>query len=306
MKVDDELTNFFEYNNGMRQGDPLSPTLFNIFVNDLFDEIDSVNKSPVNLYDEEKFSSLVYADDHVMISITKEGFQNMLNKLGEYSQKWNIDVNYTKTKCVTFSKGNRKESHRFTINSQIIENSTTYKYLGITIHKNGSFKSHISELACKANKEIFLMNRKLNIKFIPKKLSLLLYDMLICPILLYGCEIWEPYLDLNYDKWCENPIEKVHTQFLRRLMGVNRSTSNVLMGDLGRLPLQPKMFNNNINYLKYLTNKDNISLVKQAYLYEKRKSEERTTIENSLHKLATQPLVERTIPNVIAESRISL
>ena len=211
MNVDNKLANFFEYNNGIRQGDPLSPTLFNIFVNDLFDEIDSVNTSPVNLNDEDKFSSLMYADDLVMISTTKEGLQNMLNKLDEYSQKWNIDVNYTKTKCVTFSKGNRKESHRFTINSQIIENSTTHKYLVITIHKNSSFKAHLSELACKANKAIFLMNRKLNIKFISNKLSLLLFDMLICPILLYGCEIWEPYLDLNYDKLCENPIEKVHT-----------------------------------------------------------------------------------------------
>ena len=99
----------------------------------------------------------------------------------------------------------------------------------------------------------------------------------------------------------------MHTQFLKRLMGVNRSTSNVLvMEDLGRLPLQAKIFNNNINYLKYLTNKDNMSLVKQAYLYEKRKSEERITVENSLHKLATQYAPPEAIPNVIAESRISL
>ena len=90
-------------------------------------------------------------------------------------------------------------------------------------------------------------------------------------------------------------------------MGVNWSTSNVLvMGDLGRLPLQAKIFNNNINYLKYLTNKENISLVKQAYLYEKRKSEERITIENSLPKLATQYAPPEAIPNVITESKRSL
>ena len=80
----------------------------------------------------------------------------------------------------------------------------------------------------------------------------------------------------------------------------------LVMGDLGRLPLQSKMFNNNINYLKYLANKDNISPVKQAYLYEKRISEERITIENSLHKLATQYAPPEAIPNVIAESRRSL
>ena len=78
------------------------------------------------------------------------------------------------------------------------------------------------------------------------------------------------------------------------------------MGDLGRLPLQAKLFNNNINYLKYLTNKDNISLVKQAYLYEKRISVERITIKNSLHKLSTQYAPPGGIPNVIAESRRSL
>ena len=51
--------------------------------------------------------------------------------------------------------------------------------------------------------------------------------MLICPILLYVCEIWEPYLDLNYDKWCENHIEKVHTQFLKILYQiVNNAVPN--------------------------------------------------------------------------------
>ena len=144
------------------------------------------------------------------------------------------------------------------------------------------------------------MNRKLNIKFIPTNLALQLFDMLISPILLYGSEIWEPYSDFTYDKWYENPIEKVHTQFLKRLIGVNRNTSNVLvMGDLGRLPLQAKTFSININYLKYHTNKDNDTQVKQAYLYEKSKSEQRTTIENSLNKLYTHSAPTETLANLL-------
>ena len=46
----------------------------------------------------------------------------------------------------------------------------------------GLLKPHLDDLACRANKAIFLMNRKLNVKFIPQKLAILLFDMLICPI----------------------------------------------------------------------------------------------------------------------------
>ena len=53
----------------MRQGDPLwAPTMLNIFVNYLFGELENVNNSPVNLGDQENFSSLMYADDLVLMS----------------------------------------------------------------------------------------------------------------------------------------------------------------------------------------------------------------------------------------------
>ena len=151
------------------------------------------------------------------------------------------------------------------------------------------------------------MNRKLNIKFIPKKLAILLFDMLICPILLYGCEVREPYLDINYDKWYDNPIEKVHTQFLKRLIGVNRNSSNVLvMRELGRLPLQAKAFNNNINYLKYISLKEDTTIVKQAYQYEKSKLGRRTTIENSLNKVNIHYAQSDILANVLTTSRSTL
>ena len=90
VKVNNKLTNFSKYNNGVRQGDPLSPTLFNIFMNDLFSELESVNISPVNLNEGENVSALMYADDLVMLSSTTVGLQNMLTKLDDYSKNWNI------------------------------------------------------------------------------------------------------------------------------------------------------------------------------------------------------------------------
>ena len=102
----------------------------------------------------------MYADDLVIMS-TSIGLQKMLDKLHQYTDKWDLSINYNKTKCVTFSKGNRKEKHNFTMNSQVIDNSITYKYLGITIHKNGSFKPTLDDLSCKATKAIYAMNCKL-------------------------------------------------------------------------------------------------------------------------------------------------
>ena len=67
--------------------------------------------------------------------------------------------------------------------------------------------------------------KKLNIETM-----LYLFDVYIAAILNYGCEVWglHPAQD----------IEKVHTEYLKNILGVRKSTSNVMLYfELGRCPL---------------------------------------------------------------------
>ena len=69
------------------------------------------------------------------------------------------------------------------------------------------------------------------------------------------------------------------TYHLTRILGVNRSTTNILVrGEIGRHSLQANILNRNINYIKYVENKCNTTLVKQALNYEQTKMECRPTI----------------------------
>ena len=221
------------------------------------------------------------------MSTSQEGLQKSLDALNNYCRKWKLNINYKKTKCMIFSKGsNTGKNINFTINSKKIEISKEFKYLGITIKNiNCSFTPTLADLSCKANRTIFALLSKLPFKIAPVKTMIKLFDTCISPILLYGSEVWDPYMNHNCTIWDTTQIEKTHTQFLKRLLGVNRSTTNILVrSELGRHSLQEKIVTRNINYIKYVENKGPHVLVKQAAYYEMLHADERSSLYSLLTK----------------------
>ena len=69
-------------------------------------------------------------------------------------------------------------------------------------------------------------------------------------------------------------------------MTVNRSTTNLVRGELGRYSLKKMYIEKNLRYLKYLKEKG-VSLVKQAYDYELSKENHGTTIKSSILKITS-------------------
>ena len=68
-----------------------------------------------------------------------------------------------------------------------------------------------------------------------------LFDTLFLPILLHGSEIWGAYDNMNIKKWEKDPVERLHTQFYKLFLGLDKRAPNVVARNetvSGRLSLK--------------------------------------------------------------------
>ena len=103
VKINGKSTKCFKYEKGVEQGNPLSPILFNLFMNDIFEAVK--NDSFITLDGQTKIDALMYADDLIILASSPEELQKSLDGLSAYCEKWKLNVNVKKTKCLTFSRG---------------------------------------------------------------------------------------------------------------------------------------------------------------------------------------------------------
>ena len=97
VKLPGGLTPFFESLVGLRQGCNLTPMLFNIYVNDLIEELQNDDCDPV-IINNCSISCLMYADDLLVLSESREGLTASLNKLDTFSNKWKLTISEKRPK----------------------------------------------------------------------------------------------------------------------------------------------------------------------------------------------------------------
>ena len=114
IKAKEGLTNFIGLNLGVRLGDNLSPVLFKIFINDLPNYLDGT-KDPVDLGDNHQLSY----DDVVILSTSKIGLQEKLDKVEIFCSDWCLQVNINKTKVIVFNKSGKMSKKRNSVLKRI-------------------------------------------------------------------------------------------------------------------------------------------------------------------------------------------
>ena len=122
--------------------------IFTIFyyVNDLAFSFNNILSDPFVLPNGTKLNSLFYADDLIILSRSKLGLQNCLNKLSSYCNSWMLKINPKKTKIMVFQKGTKKCDYVFHIGNEMIDIVQVYTYLGTRISSPGNFTLSIEDL----------------------------------------------------------------------------------------------------------------------------------------------------------------
>ena len=192
VKIGNKHTQIFQCTKGLRQGCPLSPNLFNIYVNDLFSRLFKANSDPL-LLDQIPMSVLMYADDLVILSATQEGLQKCSDDLYKYCIEWKLEVNIDKTKCMQFMKISKLHNQQCRFGERTIKNVKEFTYLSITFNGSTFFQPALNKLSNKANRALSALNSKYKFSKVPLGIAIKLFDVMISPILLYGSEVWDAY-----------------------------------------------------------------------------------------------------------------
>ncbi len=287
VKLNGQLTDYFDCSLGVRQGDGLSPTLFNLYINDLGNMFNSDDSEPA-VYGKVKVGCLMYADDLVIMSDSKKGMECSLDKLAKYCSKWKLQINTKKSKIMICSHKRSVCKELFYLDTEELECVHKYKYLGLDICSNGSMYAAQDKLVSKGLKSWhYIRNSLYSSKVWPLNIYLKSYDTVIKPILLYGSEIWGQNMFVNkdgkvlsfqhYNHAC--PGERVQIRVYKQILGVqSHSTNMAVLTELGRYPITLDIIISIFKWYVRLENLERNCLLNDVY------NESKLT-DNSLEKL---------------------
>jgi len=132
------LSEYFVVKLGVRQGGILSPFLFNVYVDDLLDNLES---SGTGCYVNGHYLGCVmYTDDLLLLSASVAGLQHMLNICHTFGLNNSISFNHSKTICIKVGPRWQRQINRLCLGTEKLRWVTDFKYLGIVFKSGKTLK----------------------------------------------------------------------------------------------------------------------------------------------------------------------
>ena len=255
VRVGNTYSTLHNLDHGVPQGSPLSPTLFLIYINDIFDNIHNVTHN---------VHYSMYADDlavwtsHHNVNAAYQKLQTVLNHVNKWCDKWGMQIAPHKSASLTFSKQRRHPTppRPLRLGRVEIPQTNTFKYLGITLDRGLTFTQHIADITGRCTRRLNIMKCISGTHWgADRKTLTLLYTSLIRSILDYNA-----FLLTNISTTLSNKVESIQNSALRIISGALRtSPSSNLRVDSNIPPLERRREYQLIRYYtKVMARKDTI------------------------------------------------
>jgi len=230
---------------GVRQGCPLSPDLFKLFINDIIEFLSkSIVDFGVNVAGMAAFKGLLFADDLVLAAESKKQLWRVIAGLAQWADINRLPVNVAKCGIVVVCPKNKKrkelekelekEVQQRSIDGNPIPIVSRYTYLGVPLNGKMSCNVMAKSRLKKGRGALSVIRPLLLNEFIPICTKAdVIYSKMVSTM-LYAVELWGTV------KVRLKPLQKLLMKAVRMAAGVGKSAASaeVLLAEFGLKPLE--------------------------------------------------------------------
>ena len=160
VRIEGELSEPVQIGRSVRQGCPLSPILFNLYIEELIREALQDTEEGIKVGGK-MVKALRFADDQAMLANKEEHLQHIMDELNRTSEEYGMKINIKKTKVMRISREAKGEKNmKITINGEEVEQVTEFCYLGSLISEDAKCHKEIRKRIA-MGKEAFTKRKEL-------------------------------------------------------------------------------------------------------------------------------------------------
>ncbi|XP_047478509.1 uncharacterized protein LOC125031667 [Penaeus chinensis] len=185
VRIGNDIGDWFQQEKGLRQGDPISPTIFIVYLERIMEDIQN-NTSGFNISGQ-TINNLRFADDIDLIELDTRSLERSTYIVNREGKRTGLLINADKTKTMAFGTNN---NINIKVEDKDIQCVEEFEYLGSLFTSDNDISREIKTRIGKACGAMGGFNKIWNSKVISITTKIQILRTCVFSILLYAAESW--------------------------------------------------------------------------------------------------------------------
>ena len=179
----------------IRQGGVLSVMQYALIMDEIAKEVQKKNLGvDIDPNQGKKVGCLLWMDDVALIAPTEKEMQQMLNITYEIASRFHIEFGKSKSQIMTINQKRNETQQLFKLGEMDLDNTQTYKYLGIMYNDKLNRSNQLTEMNSKAEaayQTVLTIAKDTNFRNIEMETIWKLVETCVVPVITYAGETWQ-------------------------------------------------------------------------------------------------------------------